>query len=548
MDELNYVYNRSAANLRGADVGLIGLVINDLRNPFFTEFAASAQMTFARARLRHGHRQHRRDPRDAGAGHRLDDRARRLGLPDLADLCRRGRRVSRPSAAPASPPCRCCAGSTRAPTPSPSPRSTTRPAAGSPPSTCSASASNGSPSSAGLENRPVTEERMAGYRAAMAEAGPDTLAFHGRPSRAFGRDMALALPAEIEGVICFSDLVALGMLAGFAQARHAGRQRRAARRLRRHRGMRADLAAAQLRPLRRRPLRRGTPAAAMLAWIEGGERAAGDPPRAGRADRPGVEQRGAGMSMRRAPCAMWPCSREGRHCPRRWPKHASGPGATPRRVGSAGIPTGSAPASTAPEQPTPPGGGQSVSDALPERLLTKTGTGAMTVDVPQSILDALTDVAMPRLPPERPARGTIAVGASALPVHRHGCVVVGSGAAGLRAAVELNRRGGDVVDRQPERLGRHLGLLRLRQADPAHRQHRRPRRRLQGDGPARSAPAARWTRTPPMSRRSAPRGRWPRCSISACRCRRTRSAARCATRPTTTRSAAPPAAARAPRA
>ena len=47
MDELNYVYNRSAANLRGADVGLIGLVINDLRNPFFTEFAASAQMTFA---------------------------------------------------------------------------------------------------------------------------------------------------------------------------------------------------------------------------------------------------------------------------------------------------------------------------------------------------------------------------------------------------------------------------------------------------------------------------------------------------------------------
>ena len=47
MGELNYVYNRSAANLRGADVGLIGLVINDLRNPFFAEFAASAQMTFA---------------------------------------------------------------------------------------------------------------------------------------------------------------------------------------------------------------------------------------------------------------------------------------------------------------------------------------------------------------------------------------------------------------------------------------------------------------------------------------------------------------------
>ena len=48
MGALNYVYNRTAANLRGADVELIGLVINDLRNPFFTEFAASAQMTFAR--------------------------------------------------------------------------------------------------------------------------------------------------------------------------------------------------------------------------------------------------------------------------------------------------------------------------------------------------------------------------------------------------------------------------------------------------------------------------------------------------------------------
>ncbi|MBO6932811.1 MAG: LacI family DNA-binding transcriptional regulator, partial [Roseibium sp.] len=49
MAELGYVYNRSAAGLRGAQSGLIGLIINDLRNPFFTEFAASAQMTFARA-------------------------------------------------------------------------------------------------------------------------------------------------------------------------------------------------------------------------------------------------------------------------------------------------------------------------------------------------------------------------------------------------------------------------------------------------------------------------------------------------------------------
>ena len=62
---------------------------------------------------------------------------------------------------------------------------------------------------------------MEGYLAVMAEAGLEPVAFHGRPSRAFGRDMALRLAAEhpgIEAAICFSDLVALGMLAGLAQA------------------------------------------------------------------------------------------------------------------------------------------------------------------------------------------------------------------------------------------------------------------------------------------------------------------------------------------
>lgn len=69
----------------------------------------------------------------------------------------------------------------------------------------------------------------------------------------------------------------------------------------------------------------------------------------------------------------------------------------------------------------------------------------MTVNVPQEILDALTDVAMPRLPPEQAAPETIDVAGLRLPVYRHGCVIVGSGAAGLRAAVELKRRGGDVI-------------------------------------------------------------------------------------------------------
>ncbi len=45
--QTRYVYNRAAANLRGSGAGLIGLIINDLRNPYYTELAASVQMAFS---------------------------------------------------------------------------------------------------------------------------------------------------------------------------------------------------------------------------------------------------------------------------------------------------------------------------------------------------------------------------------------------------------------------------------------------------------------------------------------------------------------------
>jgi succinate dehydrogenase / fumarate reductase, flavoprotein subunit len=65
--------------------------------------------------------------------------------------------------------------------------------------------------------------------------------------------------------------------------------------------------------------------------------------------------------------------------------------------------------------------------------------------VPQSILDRLTDIAMPRLASERPSRELMKVGAYVLPVRRSEALVLGSGAAGLRAAVEMKRRDVDVV-------------------------------------------------------------------------------------------------------
>ncbi|TNF22120.1 MAG: FAD-binding protein [Rhodobacteraceae bacterium] len=69
----------------------------------------------------------------------------------------------------------------------------------------------------------------------------------------------------------------------------------------------------------------------------------------------------------------------------------------------------------------------------------------MTDRIPQDILDALTDVEMPRLPPAPDLTEQMQLEGHDIPLHRAGCIIVGSGAAGLRAAVELNRRGGDVT-------------------------------------------------------------------------------------------------------
>lgn len=65
--------------------------------------------------------------------------------------------------------------------------------------------------------------------------------------------------------------------------------------------------------------------------------------------------------------------------------------------------------------------------------------------VSQEILDALTDVKMPRLAPKLPTKEWTSVRGWTIPVRRASVVIVGSGAAGLRAAVELKRRGTDVT-------------------------------------------------------------------------------------------------------
>jgi LacI family transcriptional regulator len=42
-DALGYVYNRGAANLRKARSDIVGMVINDLTNPFFAELAVGCE-------------------------------------------------------------------------------------------------------------------------------------------------------------------------------------------------------------------------------------------------------------------------------------------------------------------------------------------------------------------------------------------------------------------------------------------------------------------------------------------------------------------------
>lgn len=214
MARLGYVYNRAAAHLRSDKAGLIGLVINDLRNPFFTEFATSVQMALSergyaavlantdedpalQARTVEVMVEHgvaalivspTYGPPDAFAA------LERAGIPALQVL----RRVSdRTDLFPfAAPDYR----------------------AGSRIATDHLLAQGARRIAfvGGLPGRAVTDERQAGYLQSLAQHGLDPLILPGRPSRAFGREAAARL-TEADAALCFNDLVALGLMSGFAE-------------------------------------------------------------------------------------------------------------------------------------------------------------------------------------------------------------------------------------------------------------------------------------------------------------------------------------------
>lgn len=217
---LGYVRNRAAATLRGSGSGLVGLVINDLRNPFFTEFAASAQRAFAER----GFATVIADSEeDAAMQNRVvlsmleHDVSALMLSPSYGDADATFEAIAR-AELPALQVLR------RAQTPV------------APLPFFSHDYEHGSELAAahlldqgltriafvgGIADRPITAERMSGYVRQMRERGLAVTCLHGRPSRSFGRDAAhklLAEQPEIDAAICFSDMAALGMAVGLAEA------------------------------------------------------------------------------------------------------------------------------------------------------------------------------------------------------------------------------------------------------------------------------------------------------------------------------------------
>ena len=218
MESLGYVYNRNAANLRSHKVGLIGVVINDLRNPFFTEFATCLQMALSARGYATVIANTDEDPKLQGqviasmiehgvtamvispayAAEDAFDPLLRAGVPVMQVLRKVDGRVD---LFPFTAPDYRRGGELAA----------------------KHLIDRGARQIAfvgGLDGRAVTQVRMAGYLSCLAAHGLPVLALHGRSSRAFGREAAHRLTLEyplVDAAICFNDLVALGMLSGFAE-------------------------------------------------------------------------------------------------------------------------------------------------------------------------------------------------------------------------------------------------------------------------------------------------------------------------------------------
>jgi LacI family transcriptional regulator len=221
MDALGYVYNRSAASLRRARTSIVGMVINDLSNPFFAELAIgieralqnSGYIPFLANTAESVVRQAEvvRSMREHGAAGiilcpSVDTDARELeslaapGMPVVLAIRRiLGARTSLVVSDNA-------AGAARA----------TRHLAGL--------GHRDIAFVGGLAGMVVRDDRIAGFSQAMGEAGlavDPALVVECMPTRDSGfAAMArlLAAPKRPTGVVCFNDMVAIGVMLAIARA------------------------------------------------------------------------------------------------------------------------------------------------------------------------------------------------------------------------------------------------------------------------------------------------------------------------------------------
>lgn len=219
MVDIGYVYNRSAATLRSASSGLIGLVINDMRNPFFTEFAASLQMKLA----------------DQGYATVIanTDEDPALQARMIASLVEHG--VSGLILSPSyGSDSETIAALSAGGTPTIQVFRRLESADGRFPFIAPDYERGGAIATehliaegcqriaflGGLDGRPVTHERMSGYLSVLRAKKIEPLVLTGEATRTFGKEMATRMRTkhpDVDGALCFNDLVALGFLAGCAE-------------------------------------------------------------------------------------------------------------------------------------------------------------------------------------------------------------------------------------------------------------------------------------------------------------------------------------------
>jgi len=213
MVELGYVYNRAAANMRSGGAGLIGVVINDIRNPFFSEFAAQLQSALARSgyvammantdedadqqdQMIEALIQHGVSALVISSAHGdvrgTFDRLKAARIPAIQVMRRADPRTD---AFPFIAPNYFFGGQ----------EATEHLIKAAGPRIIFVG---------GLPNLEVTQQRMSGYLDVMTRKGLKPQVYHGRNNRDFGKKIAKQLIGEdtpVDGVLCFNDFVALGM-------------------------------------------------------------------------------------------------------------------------------------------------------------------------------------------------------------------------------------------------------------------------------------------------------------------------------------------------